>query len=333
MHAQPPSLPATRRVACALLAPAGASCAAPVMACTGAEPGATTNLVIDAWDDTTPDVLIGGWTNSGNSNYLTGCRNSDVVPITATSSMSTLQYVRSVVREGETYKAFQVRGRPTSPLLVFRYLTGNGTKFITKPLDVGTPLNEPGTRTLGTSFRWSVTQVAALSLGGEMGGLPTTSLGSITYRAAKYPSLLKTESFSVSATLRTKVCTLEAAAVTLQDVHVLDLPAADSTTGERDFDVAMTCNGAYPVSLTLTDANAPVSTRTWLSPTHNATATGVHVQLLNGGVPVVLGQAWMLPMSASGKQVVPLAARYYRETGAIAAGVMEGQAVITATYR
>jgi len=74
------------------------------MACTGAEPGATTNLVIDAWDDTTPDVLIGGWTNSGNSNYLTGCRNSDVVPITATSSMSTLQYVRSVVLEGETYK-------------------------------------------------------------------------------------------------------------------------------------------------------------------------------------------------------------------------------------
>ncbi|KAG1445387.1 hypothetical protein G6F57_017578 [Rhizopus arrhizus] len=166
-----------------------------------------------------------------------------------------------------------------------------------------------------------------------MAEVPTTDLGSIRHIYPPNPSLTKLESFSVSATLRTKTCTLANATVVLDDAYVLDLPAAGSSSGQRDFNVVMRCNGRYPVSLVLTDANGPGNTGSRLTPTSNATATGVRVELLQEGTPVVLGQRWMLAESQNGSQNIPLAARYYREAGAFGAGVVEGQAIITATYR
>ncbi len=48
---------------------------------------------------------------------------------------------------------------------------------------------------------------------------------------------------------------------------------------------------------------------------------------------VVLSQTWTIPLTQDGGQNITLTARYYREAGIFHAGVVEGQAVITATYR
>lgn len=50
-------------------------------------------------------------------------------------------------------------------------------------------------------------------------------------------------------------------------------------------------------------------------------------------VPGVLSRTSTTPLTQDGGQAVTLAARYYREAGTFHAGVVEGQAVITATYR
>ncbi|WP_161802478.1 fimbrial protein [Stenotrophomonas maltophilia] len=304
--------------------------AAPVMACSNVWAGANTDLVIDTWDDETPDMLVSDWTMSGNAQFLLGCATSDVFPITATPSMAVLRFVRNVVVDGVSFPAFEISGRPQSPLLVFRYVTAGagGIGGRNAPLDIRSAHVDSGVGLPGVA-RWAVTQVAAISRGGQMEAVPHTPLGSVTYRASKYPTLTKTDSFSVTANLRSKTCTLTDTPVALLDVHSGDLPRAGSAAGARDFNVTMSCNGTYTVHLSLTDANAPGSTSSRLVPTRNATAEGVRVELLRGGSPVALGSTW----SQLSREPVALAARYYRESGAFGAGVVEGQAVITVTYR
>ncbi len=311
----------------------GALTAASAQACTSAYAGGSANLVISTWDDTAPDVLISAWAAAGNANFLSGCPSGGPSPVDVIPAMPELVFDHDVVVNGETYPAFSLRGKPRTPLLIFRYLIGNGSgQMVFVPFDARRTLNSSGAGVNG-HYRWSVVSVAAVSRGGSMEGIPTTVMGTVTHVYPPNPSLTKVESFSVTANLRTKTCTLNDVPVVLRDTYAGDLPAAGSSNGEQDFDVVMNCNGAFPVSLTLTDANAPGNTGSRLTPTANATAAGVRVQLLREGVPVVLGQSWTLPMSQSGRQDLPLAARYYRETGSFSPGVVEGQAIITATYR
>jgi type 1 fimbria pilin len=316
-----------------LLALAGAMSAMTAAACTGSYPGGNANLVIDTWDDADAGKLISAWDTAGNANFLNGCSFSDPTPVDVTPAMPNLQFVRNVTVDGQSYPAFTVVGQPRSPLLIFRYLIGNGAGGIsTVPLDVSRTFHSTGDGVIG-NFRWSVVSVAAVSRGGQMEDLPTTAMGSITHVYPPNPSLTKVETFSVTAKLRTKTCELTDAPVKLDDVYAADLPAANSTTGEKTFNVSMRCNGAFPVSLVLTDANAPGNTGSRLTPTRNATAQGVRVQLLREGAPVVLGDSWPLPTSQNGPQDIPLAARYYREAGTYGSGAVEGQAIITASYR
>ncbi|CCP09730.1 F17a-G fimbrial adhesin Flags: Precursor [Stenotrophomonas maltophilia SKK35] len=217
---------------------------------------------------------------------------------------------------------------PRTPLFIFRYVFGNGSAVLNQPFDASRTLNSSGGSAAG-AFRWSVLQIAAVSRGGQMEALPTTSVGSARHVYPPNPSLSKVESFSVTANLRSKTCTLTDTPVALLDVHSGDLPRAGSSAGARDFNVTMSCNGTYTVYLSLTDANAPGSTSSRLTPTRNATAEGVRVELLRGGSPVALGSTW----SQLSREPVALAARYYREAGAFGAGLVEGQAVMTVTYR
>ncbi|HGM5883610.1 MAG: type 1 fimbrial protein [Stenotrophomonas maltophilia] len=295
--------------------------------------GGHVDLSIDTWDDGVGDVQVSTWAMAGNANFLEDCDRWSNVAVDVIPAVRNLQYERDVTIDGDRYPAFGIVGWPRSPLLIFRYAYGSGSGDSTgAPFDVRSTLNSSGAGVTGY-FRWSVVSVAAVSRGGAMEEVPTTDLGSIRHIYPPNPSLTKLESFSVSATLRTKTCTLANATVVLDDAYVLDLPTAGSSSGQRDFNVVMRCNGRYPVSLVLTDANGPGNTGSRLTPTSNATATGVRVELLREDTPVVLGQRWMLAESQNGSQNIALAARYYREAGAFGAGVVEGQAIITATYR
>lgn len=336
MHIQSRFSPARRPIrsrSALLFAVACVMSAATAEACTGSYPGGNTNLVIDMWDDTAADVLISSWKAAGNANFLSGCSSSSPVPVDVTAAMPKLQYVRTVNVDGNSYPAFSVVGQGRSPLLIFRYLAGNGSGGISVvPLDIRRTLNSTPSGVLG-SFRWSAVDVAAVSRGGLMEGLPMTDIGGVTHVYPPNPSLKKLETFSITANLRTKTCTLAGTPVVLKDVSADELPASGSSAGGRDFSVAMTCNGAFPVNLMLTDANATGNTGSRLTPTKNADAQAVRVELLREGVPVVLGQTWTLPQSQNGPQDIKLSARYYREAGAFKPGVVEGQATLTATYR
>jgi len=306
--------------------------AASAEACTSAHPGGTTSVTIQTWDDTEADVVVGSWQYNGNASFLWNCGAGET-PINVSAAMPDLEYVRNVIVDGETYPAFGVKGRPRTPLLVFQYIAsdGSGTTF-RFPFDVRTTLHFPGSGITGDA-RLSWMRMATISRGGLAESLPTTVLGTITYASPNFPALVKVDDYDVTANLRTKTCTLADKAVTLQDINLGDLPAAGSTAAEQGFNVVMTCNGQFPVDLMLTDATQPANTGSRLLPTPKATAQGVRVELLREGAPVVLGQTWTLPQSATGKQDIPVAARYYREAGTYLPGVVEGQAVLTASYR
>lgn len=322
----------------AVLAVLGLLASASAMACTGQHnAGGPVNLVIDAWDDAEQDKLVANWQGGAGANaqFLTGCSNMAVVPMDVISSMPELEFVRNVNIDGQTYPAFGLIAYPRSPLLIFKHQiwTGEGSirdDFV--PLDVrGTthfpskPFDAPG--------RGSRVHVAAISRGGIMQPVPPTFAGTVAVQSPLYPAFVKTSSFTITANLKVPTCSFANTAFTLKDVAAADLPAADTAAGEETFNVVMNCNGQFPVTMKLTDANAAGNTGSRLTPTGNATAGSVRVQLLREGAPVVLGQTWSIAQSQMGDQNIALSARYYREAGTFHSGVVEGQAVIEATYR
>jgi len=308
------------------------------MACTGQHnTGGPVNLVIDAWDDAEQDKLVANWQGGADANaqFLTGCAYNAVVPMDVMSSLPGLEFVRNVTIDGRTYPAFGLTAYPRSPLLIFRHMVWTGSGSIRDafvPLDVRGTVHFPS-KPFDTNGRGSLVHVAAISRGGIMEPVPATFLGSIARQSPLYPAFVKTETFTVTANLKVPTCTIARTPVTLQDISAADLPAAGRTAGEHDFNVVMNCNGQFPVTMKLTDANAAGNIGSRLTPTSNTTAAGVRVQLLREGTPVVLGQTWSIAQSQMGNQNIALSARYYREAGTFHSGVVEGQAVIKATYR
>ncbi len=306
-------------------------------ACTGQHSsggGGGLDLVIDAWQDAASGEVISNWRSAGNANFLEGCSTS-AVPLDITPSLAGLVFIRNVTVDGVAYPAFGFSGQPRSPLLIFQHTTwsGNGgVPSVSVPLDISKPTHLPGAP-MGSNLRGSYISVAAVARGGIMQSVATTPLGSVSHVSPRYPLWVKTDTFTVTANIKVPTCSVFDTPVTLQEVPFGDLPSVGSHARELAFDVAMDCNGAFPIEMKLTDANAPGNTGSRLTPTANATAGAVRVELLREGTPVVLGDTWTIPVTQDGRQNVRLAARYYREAGTFRAGVVEGQAVITATYR
>lgn len=326
----------TAAIAVFMVAGVGLLGAASAAACTFQwSAGGAVNLFIRGWDDAEQDKLMGRWTWAGSYHFLEGCTPGAVVPFDVTAELPDLEFVRNVSVDGVRYPAYGLRAYARSPLLIFRHVAtdirGGGPNY-QSPLDIAQANHIPSLP-MNSSGRGSYVLVAAVSRGGSMESVPPTLLGSIRQVSALYPAWIKTDTFTVTVDVKVPTCTFADTPITLQDVSAADLPAAGSTAGGREFDVVMTCNGEFPLMMNLTDANAAGNSGSRLAPTSNATAAGVNVQLLREGIPVVLGQAWPIAQSQQGSQNIALSARYYREAGTFHAGVVEGQAVITATYR
>ncbi len=305
-------------------------------ACTGQHnAGADISLNITGWANAPKHTRMGNWTNMGANQFLTGCTPGEVVPRDLTALLPELVYVENITFEGLSYPAFGIRGYPRSPLLIFRYVDWDGDPITPDhygPLDVRVPMHV-ASQAHATNQRGSIVRMAAMARGGLMESIPSTVLGPVTHISPLYPAFVKTDTFSFSATLDMPTCTFTDKAVSLQDIRAADLPAAGSDAGLEAFEVAMDCNGNFALDLTLTDAHAPGNAGSLLSPASNATADGVRVQLLREGSPVELGKAWPIARTQVGPQMIPLAARYHRIAGDFGAGVVEGQAILTATYR
>ncbi|MDA5342067.1 fimbrial protein [Stenotrophomonas maltophilia] len=316
----------------------GLLASAAAAACTGQHnTGTPVNLVIEAWDDAEQDKMVANWQSGSGANaqFLTGCVPMAVVPMDVSSSLPGLEFVRNVSLDGQSYPAFGLIAYPRSPLLIFRHRVWTASGSIQDdyvPLDIRGTVHFPS-KGFDAYGRGSIVQVAAISRGGIMQRVPSTLLGPISRVSPLYPQWVKSDTFTVTANVKVPTCQLSDTPVALVDVSVADLPTSGSHAGERDFDVAMECNGAFPVEVVLTDANLPGNTGSRLTATANSTAGAVRVELLREGGPVELGKSWTIPLTQNGKQNITLAARYYREAGTFHSGVVEGQAVITATYR
>lgn len=327
-----------RQLLVPMMAALGLLVSATAMACTSQHnAGAPVNLLIDAWDDAEQGKLIAQWQfgAGANAQFLLGCTPMSVVPMDVTPSLAGLEFVRNVTIDGSTYPAFGFTAYPRSPLLIFSHQIWTGSGNIRDdavPLDIRHATHYPS-RGLDSAGRGSVVRVAAVSRGGIMEPVPSTYLGAISRMSPLYPAFVKTDTFTVTANLKVPTCTIADTPVALQDISAAVLPAAGSTAGSRDFNVVMNCNGQFPVTMKLTDANAAGNTGSRLTPTSNTTAASVRVQLLREGAPVVLGQTWSIAQSQIGNQNIELSARYYREAGTFLSGAVEGQAVIEATYR
>ncbi len=306
------------------------------LACTGQHnAGAAINLTINGWANAAADTQIGNWTNMGAPQFLTGCTPGDVVPFDLTPSLMGLQYERNVMMDGLSYPAYGLVGYPASPLLIFRHVNWDGDPITPDnfmPVDITKPNHVPS-RGHATNQRGSIIRMAAVARGGVMESVPATTLGPIAHVSPLFPGFVKTDTFAFTANLTLPTCTFSDKDVTLPAVYAGDLPNAGSDTGPRDFEVVMDCNGRFALDLTLTDAHAPGASGSLLSPTAQATAAGVRVQLLREGTPVQLGVPWPIAQTQPGTQNIALAARYHRIAGDFAPGAVEGQAILTATYR
>ncbi|MDA3307156.1 MULTISPECIES: fimbrial protein [Stenotrophomonas] len=307
------------------------------MACTSLGQRASLDIDQEVLNDPAPGVVLTGWIGfiPGNVAQILGCAQ-DALPMEINPSFTGLTAVGTVNYQGETYVTYQFS--PTSPLLIFRHAgyAGGGTGgsgFHYTPLTIGTRVSIEGLRR-GTNLAINSTfHVAVVSRGGPMQAA-SASLGTGTTWLRDFPSLVIQHPIRVTLQLRNPTCALSDAGFSMNDVSADVLDAAGSSSPEQTFQVKLQCEAAgAPLKLTLTDANAPTATGSLLRPTANATAQGVHVELLRNGVPVVLGQQWNHGVSGAGAQSIDLQARYARVAGTFRIGVVEGQAVLTADYR
>ncbi|MDZ7476900.1 fimbrial protein [Stenotrophomonas pavanii] len=301
--------------------------------------GQRANLVIneEVVDDHRPGIVLSNWIGfySANIAQVRGC-TEDALPMEISPSFAGLTAVGSVEYQGVTYVTYQVSA--TSPLLIFRHLGypgggSGGSGFHYTPITVGTRAAIEGLRRGSNIAINSTFNVAIVSRGGSMQSA-SADLGMATTWLRDHPGFVMQHPASVTLTVKASTCDLSDASAKLADVNAADLAVPGDFSAVRQVRVAMACpHAGVPVKLTLTDANDPSNRGSQLAPTANATASAVRVQLLRDDLPVEFGQQWDHGLSASTQHDVTLQARYIRTTGTFAAGVVEGQAILTATYR
>ncbi len=244
-----------------------------------------------------------------------------------------LTYERDVTVDGATVPGYSFG--PRSPLVAFVHGIGRtNTTGVRIPLRNGQLNRNPGPVLSATTSMGHYVQIRVFFRGGAMESVPRTFLGTVDVWPEGNSANPFRHTFTLELNVAPVTCTLANATHTLDDVVANDMAVADSTAKPSTFDVAMNCPMAnVDVTLTLTDANQPGNTGSDLAPGAGSTAGGVQVQLLRGGLPLQLGQAWSYGFSAKGQQAIPFEARYHRTAGPLVTGVITGEAVLVADYR
>lgn len=329
--------PSARRLFPIMLALALGVPAAQAVACSSF--GQTANLVVDqeVVNDHRPGIVLTGWLGfvSVNIAQVRDCTR-DSLPMEINPSFTGLSPVGTVDHQGQQYVTYQFAAN--SPLLIFRHVgyAGGGTGgsgYHYTPVTVGSRATIESLRLGANNTINSTFNVALVSRGGAMQGA-STNVGTATTWLRDFPSLVMQHPASITVRVNNSTCVLSDVTTALNDVSPADLAIVGATAGTVDVQVPLQCpHAGVPVKLSLSDANDAANRGSDLVPTANATAQAVRVQLLRAGVPVVLQRQWDHGLSAAGSQRIDLQARYVRTTGTLRPGVVEGQAVLTASYR
>ncbi len=322
----------SRRVIAQMLAGA-VSClsSGAALACTQADPPFTNNLTVDVSATDAPGTAR---VVQGTPQWMLNCDVGQVHPLLVSLEPMGLRPVSSVVYDGKTYTTFELG--PTSPLFFFPVSVKTsdpgvigGYELVHAAEGTGTAVNA----VIGPSNQLLIYPYVGVVKRAGMQSVAATRLGTEVVQHTRFPLSLR-NILNVTVNVEQSTCELSDAGFTLADVSADVLGATGSSSREETFPVRLRCDATgIPVRLTLTDANAPAAAGSLLTPTANATALGVQVELLRNGAPVVLGQQWTHGASSAGWQNIDLQARYTRVGGALKVGVVEGQAVLTADYR
>jgi type 1 fimbria pilin len=134
-------------------------------------------------------------------------------------------------------------------------------------------------------------------------------------------------------------------AVSMQNVHVSELPMTGATAYPTNFGIDLRCESNARPQITLTDAATPFNQTTELTLAPGSTASNIAIQILYNDTLVHFGPA-PIYYSGSGAAIInaldlgtlsgvihlPFTARYLR-TGAITPGKIIGRATFTFTYQ
>ena len=281
------------------------------------------DLSVQASTDDAPGTFYGWGSRVGIS--LGFCGPSPVFQ--TDGNLAGFTRVGSAEVAGTTYPTYALS--PTSPLIIFRMENSNGS---------GVPIhlyqvNDLPLRVNAANGAYVYIRAGAISRRGMTSQSHNTSeIVRYWVRDSPAPPQEAALTFDVSVTGST--CGVLDTPVQLNDITPRDLGAAGSTAARMDFTVDLVCPGDnIPVRLTLTDATPGGNAGPGrLRPTPGSTAKGVSIELLRNNVPVVFGQQWSFGNGFNGVQKIPLSARYFRESGALVPGTIEGQAYLTADY-
>lgn len=244
-----------------------------------------------------------------------------------------LTYVRDIQYEGVTFAAYRMSER--SPLVAFQYqFRSVGFTAYPVPLHPGR-INRMENVTIPHDAELNAGVVVMYFLpGGAMESVPYRHLGTITSWPESDPTQILRHSISLGFNVPVLTCSLRDQSVSLADVSADDLAIVGSTAAEMAVAMTMSCPSAnVDVTFSLADANDATNRSSVLAATASTTASGVRVEMLRNGVPVSLQQPWHGGFSSKGAQAVSFSARYLRMAEPLQPGVVEGQAVLTATYR
>lgn len=157
------------------------------------------------------------------------------------------------------------------------------------------------------------------------------------------PSTVKLAITILRPSIPTCSPSLSVTQVTLPTVSVNSFSGINSTAGNKPFAIALNCEANAAPQITFSDSTQPANATSLISLTSGSTATGIALQILSNGSPVMLspgGQAMsgstvVAPSPASSAQTVsvPLAAQYIQSAAQIGAGSVNGIATFSLTYQ
>ena len=138
-------------------------------------------------------------------------------------------------------------------------------------------------------------------------------------------------------TITTTACSLVSTSINVPLDDVFDIKFTGVTTGDKGFDIGLTCDKDAKINVSLAGTQNSDTTDTSVLALTNAgqsgTATGVGIQLLYGGVPLKINNNILLKTSAGGQETLQFTARYYQTNKLVTPGKANSNATLNITYQ
>lgn len=204
------------------------------------------------------------------------------------------------------------------------------------------------TNQLNTSMNFSVSLIKTgpITQGGTISG-PIVQVTASNVPGVLYYVGLAGGGIVINPTIPTCSVTTPSIVVPLGNVAQSTFKGVGTTSSAQPFNIGLNCSGgatgvSATVYTTLTDQTNPSNQSSTLSLSSSSTATGVGIQVLNGGTPISYGpdlrvigntNQWQAGLAGNSSFTIPLSARYVQTATSIKGGTANGVATFTMGYQ